>query len=119
VPGTSRLFRTRTAFLAVAVFSGFILLPAAGAALNPDVPLAGRVGCALITVVLTCVGLHAWRGGIEVSVSHVVVRRWVGRTVIVPWRDVERFALVPNGRGGHGWLSSWRTVASFERRDSL
>jgi hypothetical protein len=44
------------------------------------------------------VGLHSRRGGIEVSASQVVVRRWVGRTAIVPWGDVERFALVPNGK---------------------
>ena len=86
------------------MFWALILLLTAGAALNSDVPGAGRVACGLIAIVLACLGLHSWWGGIEVSARQVVVRRWVGRTAIVPWSEVDRFALVPNGRGG-AWVA--------------
>ena len=99
-----RVFRARAAFLVYTVFYGFVFLLTGGAALNPDVPLAGRLACAAIAAGIVYMGRIAWRAGVEVDEEHVTVRGWSGRNVAVPWSEVQGFALLSNGKGG-AWVS--------------
>ena len=100
----AELFRARGAFFIFAVFYGFLFLLTGGAALNPDVPLAGRIACATIAGGIAYMGRIAWRAGVQVDEDHVTVRKWSGQNVVVPWNEVKGFALLSNGKGG-AWVS--------------
>jgi hypothetical protein len=83
---------------------GFLFLLTAGAALNPEVPIAGRLACATIAAGIAYMGRIAWRAGVQVDEEQVTVRKWSGRNVAVPWSEVQGFALLSNGKGG-AWVS--------------
>ena len=80
----AEVFRARTAFFASVVFYGFLFLLTAGAALNPKVPIAGRLACAAIAAGIAYMGQIAWRSGVQVDQEHVTVRKWSGRNIAVP-----------------------------------
>jgi hypothetical protein len=103
-PTDVTFFRARTPLVVIGVFSGFLILLTAGAALNPGVPSAGRIACGAMAVGLALWSRLWWRAGIVAGADGVVVRRYSGRAVSVPWTQVHGFALVPNGKGG-SWIA--------------
>ena len=94
-----RLFRSLYVWWVFVVFFGFIGALTSGAALNGKVPVVGRIACGLITLAIIGGLGRTRRAGIQVDAAGVTVRRYSGVNTTVPWSDVERFALVPNGNG--------------------
>lgn len=91
------LFRTDYMWWIMVAFWGFIVLLTAGAALNPDVPVLGRIVCAAIAMVIGGWLAYARRAGIKVDQRQVAVRRYSGMNIAVDWDDVSGFELVPTG----------------------
>ena len=82
------------------MFYGLVFLLTAGVALNPSVPVLGRLACGLLAAVIAVVMVKARHAGVEVTQSHVEVRRYSGINRTVPWSDVAEFQLVPSRNGG-------------------
>jgi hypothetical protein len=94
------LVRTIGVWWIYAVFYGLVFLLAAGAALNPSVPTLGRLACGALACAIAVVMVKARQAGVEVTESHVTVRRYSGINRTVPWSDVAEFQLVPSRNGG-------------------
>ena len=94
---TRRRFHTVSSWWVFACFWGFIGLLTAGAALNPNVPTAGRVACAVLAVGVISVLVLAWRAGVEVDHDTVTVRTYRGTSTTISWAEVSGFELVSNG----------------------
>ncbi len=94
------LVRTIGVWWIYAVFYGFVFLATAAAALNPSVPAVGRLACAATAGAIAFVMVRARRAGVEVTSSHVTVRRYSGMNRTVPWSDVAEFNLISSFNGG-------------------
>jgi hypothetical protein len=99
---TRRRFHTVSVWWVLAIFYGFIGLLTAGAALNPNVPTAGRVTCAVLALGVILVLVLGWRAGVEVDRETVTVRTDRGTSTTIPWAEVSRFELVSNGSRNGG-----------------
>jgi len=91
-----RFIRTLLPWFVGAVFFGFIGVLGLGAALNGDVPPAGRVASALLACGCVGVLVVTWRAGVGVDADGVLVRRYRGTSTRVSWSRVTGFEVVDN-----------------------
>ena len=94
------LVRTIGVWWIYVVFYGVVFLLTAGAALNPSVPALGRVACGVVAAAIAVVMVRARNAGVEVTNSHVTVRRYSGMNRTVPWSNVAEFTLISSLNGG-------------------
>ncbi|MFZ4434337.1 MAG: hypothetical protein ACOYOQ_14185 [Microthrixaceae bacterium] len=92
-----RFFRTVVPWFVGVVFWGFVGVLGLGAALNGDVPPAGRMAGALLACGCAGVLVVTWRAGVGADADGVVVRRYRGTSTRVAWSQVTGFEVVANG----------------------
>jgi hypothetical protein len=98
--------RSRAAFVQFAVFYGFVAAMLFIPSWHPEVwwvwrLLSPAAGCAVIGLIVVM-----WRAGWTIRRDGIVVRNYLGRSVLTPWPDVEWVGYDTSGlRMGAGYLA--------------
>jgi hypothetical protein len=112
------LYRGTYVWWIMVAFWGFIFLLLAGTALNSTAPAAGRAFAAVGCVLLGAWAVVTRRAGILVDHTGLVVRRYSGRCIAVPWPEVDRIEPRSNGKGG-AWIAVITTEGRVLRTQGL
>src|SRR3954454_6146946 len=87
------LYRNRVLWLFANLLYLFVFLLTAGLALNASAPGAGRVAGAIIALAIGVWLVWSYHWGILCDDRGVTVRQWRGRSLRVPWSEVDGFRI--------------------------
>lgn len=91
---TERLFRSIYVWWIIGIYWGFVFLLCAGCALNSQLKLGERIFCAICAIAIACWYSFAYRAGIITNLEGITVRKYIGKSISVPWKEVSAFEIV-------------------------